>query len=378
MFVGKWHLGSFQEGDKRYATPGGFGFDYWLANEGNFPRDPETLVRNGEPVGKLTGSQATITAQECINWLTGDNRDPTKPFCIFLWLNESHAPVTPSAEWCAKYDNDEVRTAAESVPLGGPGVKRTSEIERVPTYYGCVAEMDHEIGRLLKTLDELTLRENTFVMFTSDNGPEHRRKDSWGSPGELRGAKGHMHEGGHRVPGIIRWPGKVKPGTVSDVTINGTDILPTFCDLGKAVITTEATIDGGSIIPLLQGGSQVDRPEPLFWWMYHSRGEKQAALRDGDWKIIAAQTVLDDDNNKITGKNMNVIKKAKLIDFELFNLKADRSEANDVSSKYPERFEEMKKKLIDQFKEIQTEGRDWPTWGMKKKKSNQKKQVLVQ
>ncbi|OVE80670.1 hypothetical protein BVY04_05295, partial [bacterium M21] len=114
MFSGKWHLGTLEEGSDRFASPGNFGFDYWFANESNFPRDPKTLVRNGKPVGQLGGSQATLTAQKCINWLKGDHRDREKPFCIFLWMNESHSPITPSEEWSRRYDSDEIRNAAKN------------------------------------------------------------------------------------------------------------------------------------------------------------------------------------------------------------------------------------------------------------------------
>ncbi|NWK54540.1 sulfatase-like hydrolase/transferase [Verrucomicrobiaceae bacterium N1E253] len=367
MFSGKWHLGGFTDAKGKLARPDAFGFDHWLACEHNFSRDPDSLVRNGKPAGNLTGSQATVTVEECIDWLDSEDRDPNKPFCMFLWLNESHSPITPSREWSDIYNNDAARTAALEVPLGGPGVVRKSNPKLVHRYYGCVAEMDHEVGRLLKVLDDKNLSKNTFVMFTSDNGPEHRQGGSWGSPGVFRGAKGHMHEGGHRVPGIVRWPQKVKPGTVSDVTINGTDILPTLCEVGGAEMTTTVTVDGGSFVPLLLGAKEVSRPQPLFWWMYHSRGGKQAALREGDWKIIAAQTLGGDDKSTKNRAGMHVVKESKLIEFELYNLKNDAGESRDVSAENPERFEAMKKRINAQFLNVQAEARDWPTWGTKLK-----------
>ena len=129
--------------------------------------------------------------------------------------------------------------------------------------------MDHEFGRLMNTLDKMGLREETFVMFTSDNGPEtlnryrgsHR---SFGSPGPLRGMKLHMYEGGIRVPGIVRWPGKVKPGVICDQAVNGTDILPTLCEMAGIEAPADRPIDGASILPIFDG-QELKREVPLYW-----------------------------------------------------------------------------------------------------------------
>jgi len=365
MFVGKWHVGSF---GKRFnhPTPGDHGFDYWLANEKNFDQNPDSLIRNGAPAGRLEGIQCEIVVGEAISWLKKD-WDRDKPFCMFLWLNEPHTPVRAADSFKQPYRGDAFEAAATRVKYGGPGVLRTSpEKGQRPTYFGCVSQMDHEFGRPMKTLDEMKLRDDTFVYFTSDNGPEHRAATSWGSPGDFRGAKGHMHEGGIHVPGLMRWPGKIRPGSVSDLPINGTDVLPTLCALAGVEPKTNKPIDGANVLPGLLEGKAVQRPKPLFWWMYHARGGKQACMRVGHWKILARLLPQKPDDMRgakppAGQSNMEFIKKAELGDFELFNLQDDPNEATNLATREPAEFEAMKKQFVALHKEIQAEGPTWPS-----------------
>ena len=125
-------------------------------------------------------------------------------------------------------------------------------------YLADVTHLDYQVGRLLNALDDLNLRDNTMVIFTSDNGTR------LGSAGPLRGTKGSLYEGGHRVPGIIRWPGHVKPGTVCDEPINGTDLLPTACELAGVPVPDDRPIDGVSILPVFDG-KPLERQVPLYW-----------------------------------------------------------------------------------------------------------------
>ncbi len=365
MFVGKWHLGDMG-GRFGHPTPGDHGFDYWLANVQNFGPNPKSLVRNGKPAGPLEGVQCTVVIREAISWLQKDwERD--KPFCMFVWFNEPHTPVVADEPFKAPYRTAAATAAAEKVKYGGPGVKRVKPdpAER-PTYFGCVSQMDHEFGRLMKTVDALGLRDDTFVFFTSDNGPEHRADTSWGSPGDFRGAKGHMHEGGIHVPGIIRWPGKVKAGTISDLPVNGTDVLPTLCALAGTAPKTAKPIDGVNLLPAIVEGKPVERPKPLFWWMFHARGGKQACLRDGHWKILARMTPQSDPPNLLDGArpparqpSMDFIKETELGGFELFNLREDPNETTDLSASEPERLAAMTKAIVAMHKEVQAEGPVW-------------------
>jgi arylsulfatase A-like enzyme len=166
-------------------------------------------------------------------------------------------------------------------------------------YADTLEELDAETGRLLASVDRLGLRENTVVLFTSDNGPwsnDHqaqRRKNArhvawtkgpeipWGSSGPLRGAKGSTWEGGIRVPGIVRWPGQVPAGRTSDAIISTLDVLPTFASLGESAPPEDRPLDGVDQTDLLRGNSD-EGARPQFF--YYDSGELQA-IRVGPWKL---------------------------------------------------------------------------------------------
>ncbi|MDP6041826.1 MAG: sulfatase-like hydrolase/transferase [Candidatus Latescibacteria bacterium] len=360
-FVGKWHLsGYFND----HPNPGQHGFNHWLANAGNFDQNPTTLLRNGKPAGELPGIQCEVVMREAIDWLE-NIRDKKKPFCLFVWLNEPHTPVRATDEFKERYRDCE--ETASKVRYGGPGVDRSNcdKTER-PTYFGCVSQMDNEFGRLMDTLDRLGLAEDTFAYFTSDNGPEHRAPTSWGSPGNFRGAKGHMHEGGIHVPGFMRWPAKFQAGTISELPINGTDLLPTLCALSDTSITATKPIDGVNLLPALLEGEPLDRQSPLFWWLFHARGEKQACLREGDWKIMARMNPQGLQNGY--GNNpppdmtyMDYIKTAPLEDFELFNLAEDPEETTNRANNETELMNHLQNTISTLHNDVRNEGPRWET-----------------
>jgi arylsulfatase A len=365
MFAGKWHLGKLSTGSD--PTPGDHGFNYWLACEKNFNKNPKTLYRNGQPAGKLSGYQCDILADETISWLE-NSWDRSKPFCIFFWANEPHTPVTSPPERMKPYETPQARAKAEAIPYGGPQVARAKANPRFRSkYFGCVSNFDAAIGRVMKKLDNLGIAENTLVWFTSDNGPEHRASTSWGSPGLLRGAKGHMHDGGIRVPGIIRWPGRIAPNSVSHEPVNGTDLLPSLCAAAGADIAVDKRLDGANILPALTGQGKVKRNVPMMWWLYHARGGWQVAMRDGDWKMLARmlpQTKkFGDPSDAIPPKGQffqDFIKKADLGDFQLYNIKKDPRESDELSTKEPTQFAVLRKKMITLHAEIRAEGPIWP------------------
>jgi arylsulfatase A len=195
----------------------------------------------------------------------------------------------------------------------------------------------------MKTLDEMKLRDDTFVMFTSDNGPEtlnryrgaHR---SFGSPGPLRGMKLHMYEGGIRVPGIIRWPGKTRAGTVCREPVNGTDILPSLCEMAGVNVPTDRPIDGTSILPVFKG-KKLKRQVPLYWRYDRALSKPfTVAMRQGDWKIVA--------DNEMTK-------------FELYNICKDIAEKHNLADSQTQRLKAMKKTLARLHAEIDAEGPKW-------------------
>ena len=283
MFAGKWHCSGLF-GDPSQPQPGDHGFDHWFAHRASFGADPDGFVRNGTKLGALQGWPAELVVDEAISWLEG--RDPERPFCAFLWFSEPHSPVVAPPRFVNRYRNDETDAAARELRFGGVP-RHTARSTAKASYFGCVSMLDDQVGRMLAALDDMQLAKDTVVVFTSDNGPEHRHPDSFGSPGLLRGAKGYVHEGGIRVPGIVRWPGRIPSGATSSTPVNGTDFLPTVCALAGLDVPNDRPIDGVDLLPALLRGEPVARPVEMFWWLAHARGGKQVAMRDGDYKMLA-------------------------------------------------------------------------------------------
>jgi arylsulfatase A-like enzyme len=200
-----------------------------------------------------------------------------------------------------------------------------------------ITRMDSDIGRILDQLKELNMETNTIVVFTSDNGP-HREggvdPKFHKSSGGLRGIKRDLYEGGIRVPMIVKWPLKIRAGQVSDFPWAMWDLLPTAADL--ALAKPPKDIDGISIYPLLTGKVQTNKHD-FFYWEFHERGFQQAA-RMGDWKAVRPQR--DEP-------------------LELYNLKTDVGEKEDVARKNPD----VVAKFETYFKTART---DDPKWPMKK------------
>ncbi len=328
--AGKWHLtpGNQTEAIRRH------GFDQTAGSQGRPSSQVEAMAR----------------------WLEG-RTDPSRPFFSYLALHVPHEPVNERVDppFRARYEGPDAEAAARKIPYGGVARPKKAAWENRTAYFGCVSQMDEAVGRLLKLLDDRKLRDDTFILFASDNGPEHRAAYSFGSPGPLRGAKGHVYEGGIRVPGIVRWPGHVRPGTTSDVPIGLVDVLPTLCALAGAEVPTDRVLDGVNFLPALAGEAPA-RPRPLYWSMWAGRGGPQYALRDGDWKVLAFTEPLPEGRRII-----DHIKTGEITKFELYNVRNDRAEAEERSGRDPEVFERMKQTFLTHHRDVLAEG---PTWDL--------------
>jgi arylsulfatase A len=188
--------------------------------------------------------------------------------------------------------------------------------------------MDREIGKLLTLVDELGLRENTIVVFTSDNGPLWERfggTDSafFNSTGGLRGRKGGYYEAGIRVPCIVRWTGKIRSGTTSERVTGFEDWLPTFLELIGAKDATPAGIDGISFAPTLLGKAQPERP---FLYRESPAYGGQQCVRVGNWKAFRGNL-----NPRPGGKDAK-----EPGDIELYDLAKDPAESNNVAKQHPD------------------------------------------
>jgi arylsulfatase A-like enzyme len=193
-------------------------------------------------------------------------------------------------------------------------------------YAAMVTRLDREIGRLIDLVEELGLTDRTIFVFTSDNGPLFDRyggtdTDFFGSAGEFRGRKGSLYEGGIRVPCIVRWKGRIAPGTESNRVTGFEDWLPTLLELIGAKDRTPDAIDGYSFAPTLFGKPQERRP---FLYREITESGGQQCLRVGDWKAVR--------------QKLNPGPKAKLEPgpIELFNLAEDPREATDVAAAHPD------------------------------------------
>ena len=256
---GKWHLNSRFDG--REPTPGDFGFDHWFATQNNAKhQDPTNFVRDGKRVGLLKGHASTLVVDEAISFI---DKAGDRPFAVFVTFHAPHEQIETPPAYSSMYTDVADPTTRD--------------------YYGSVSLVDHEVGRLLGALDARGLRDRTLVLFTSDNGPEGLRRypkaiHSHGSAGPLRGMKLSMYEGGLRVPGIVRWPGKVKPGTESAEPVAFFDLMPTLCAAAGVAPPSGVSLDGVDVLPLLEG-RPVERPVPLHWQYDNAQG--------GPWRIAA-------------------------------------------------------------------------------------------
>lgn len=339
---GKWHLnGEFNRPSQ--PQPWDHGFCDWFSTQNNaLPnhRNPNNFVRNGQPMGRIEGYAAEIVAQETQSWLQNHQHD-TRPFFLYVCFHEPHEPIASAKRFTELYPSDDPSLSA---------------------HHGNVTQLDDAVGRIISTLDELKLRDNTFVFFTSDNGPAITSIHPHGSAGPLRDKKGAVYEGGIRVPGIIQWPGHVEAGSVCDEPVSGVDVLPTLCELAGISAPTDRRLDGASFLPVLSEGS-INRTQPLYWQFNRSRSMPKVAVRDGRWKLVAGLTgkpLLP--SGGIAEGEMETMKTAELTGFELYDLSTDIAEQTDLKERQPEVFDRLKTSMKKLYREVRAEGPVWPEW----------------
>ena len=307
--IGKWDVSNRKAIIDR--MPNAQGFDYYFGTLGANDNGTVKFHENNEPAGstKDMGSLTTLYTDKAIDFLK-NKRDTDKPFVLYVAHTMMHTIINAS---------DEFRGKSE----GG-------------LYGDVVEEFDYETGRLLDVMDKLGLTENTLVIYTSDNGPWNQAKYTdnkkghpkgsifWGSSGQLRNGKGSCYEGGYRLPCIVRWPGKVPAGQVSDAMFATIDFLPTFATLSGFDVPSDRKIDGIDQSDLLLGRRTNGRDN----FYYHAAG-----VRHGKWKFLKANAhfhgyAIEDSREKID---------------ELYDLENDLGESNNLASRYPEKVAELKK-----------------------------------
>lgn len=267
--IGKWHLSYVARRSKGPLTeldlrPEKQGFDLNIG--GCFRGGPPSYFAPYRIPALTDGEEGEYLperlADEAIKFIQ-DNRD--KRFYLNWWPYSVHYPIQAKEKLIAKYRERK-----------GPGI-------RDPIYAAMIEGMDRGIGRFLKALDEAGLRDNTLVIFKSDNGGYN------GDNRPLRGFKGMLFEGGIRIPWIVRWPGKIQPATTCDVPVISMDCYPTLLEVAGLKPTPDHPIDGQSLLPLLRQSDGFDRKAVYFHypnWAFHRRNKLGGAVREGDYKLI--------------------------------------------------------------------------------------------
>lgn len=330
--IGKWGLGETET----TGVPARQGFDYffgYLNQRHAHNYYPSFLWRNEERVklrnivpnedaegsgvstNKMDYSPDLFTA-EALSFVEKSRKES-----FFLYL----AYILPHA-------NNEAKNKGMEVPdLGEFANKEWPEPEKGKA--AMITRMDRDIGRLMALLKKLGLDNDTAVFFTSDNGSHKEggaNPDFHDSNGPLRGIKRDLYEGGIRVPMIVRWPGKVKAGKISGQVWAHWDFLPTAAEITET--KAPSNIDGISMLPALLGHKQ--RNHDFLYWEFHEGGFEQA-VRMGDWKAV---------------------RHAPDAAIELYDLKTDISEQQNIAAKHPDAV----KKIEDYLKSARTESKLWP------------------
>ncbi len=300
--VGKWHLGL-----ESPNLPSERGFEHFKGFLGDMMDDYWTHLRHGNnymrsgtweiaPTGHAT-DLFTTWACDFIKQQTAD-----QPFFLYLAYNAPHAPIQPPEEWLT-------RVQRRQPDLDPKRAKLVALIEH----------MDDGIGKVLRTLRETGQERNTLILFTSDNGGQ---LDLGASNGALRGSKGSMYEGGLKEPMAAAWPGKIKPGSMSERVCLTMDIFPTV--LEAAGIRQKREIEGVSFLPALLGKDDAGPERTLFFVRREGGvaygGKAIDAVRRGDWKLL---------QNSPFGPR------------ELYNLKADPQEKENLFAKEPKKVQEL-------------------------------------
>ncbi len=306
--IGKWHLTTNEDGAYEQLFPEAaphYGFD-WAAPRNN-PRG--VPGRGDKGVDQFTDEACGFLER---------NRD--KPFFLYLSHHSIHGPVLAPEALRQKY---------RDLGYHQEGIHNT-------TYLAALEHLDAGIGRVLGKLKELGLEENTIVVFLSDNGGVDTLFDN----APLRAGKGSVYEGGIRVPCIVRWPGAVKAGTVSDAPLHVVDWYPTLLEAAGARAPQGHTLDGTSFVPHLRGGPRPKR-ERLYWYMplYDIQwgAVPSAVVREGDWKLI-----------EFFGDYVDIERDYEYTPqgrVELYNLRDDAGECNDLAAKQPARVASMRRAL---------------------------------
>ena len=310
--IGKWHQGYVHNSEEYH--PQNHGFDEFIGyHSGNIDFVSHVGDHNehdwwhGRKETKEEGYVTDLINQYALKFI---ERNKKRPFCLYIPHLAIHNPV--------QVRGDPVRRSEEN---GWKRWKPADFEERIEKYRGMTLPIDEGVGQIREKLISLGLDRRTLVLFFSDNGAAAYDFPS-GSP-ELRGNKGSVYEGGHKVPLIAWWPGKIEAGSENDAPGITLDIMPTLLSLAGLQPPADRPLDGVDLSALLLHG-KVPRERPLFWASLGNGGARAEAMRDGPWKLVVNHPKARKgsfDNEKV----------------ELYRLDQDPSEKTDLAGEEPDR-----------------------------------------
>ena len=335
--IGKWHLNS-DLGNPVEPQPTDQGFDYYYGhNAYQLPHNhnPTNIFRGKTALPPQKGYTADLYADETIKWL--QKRDSSKPFFVYLSMAEPHTSFANPPAYNEMYASF---TRGEIVPIQS-GLQKLPKEQLIPRgpgeYYANITYMDAQLGRVFHWLRENSLYDETVVLFSSDNGPVTENWINWwevnahGSTGGFRGRKHFLYEGGIRVPAIIRYPGAVTAGTVSDAPVIGMDWFVTLANIAGAKVPDDRAIDGIDIAAVFEGKAL---PERSLFWGLHTVTNMEYAVRDGNWKLMFNRQ----------GEPL-----------ELFNLEEDPLELFNLIDQHPNQVKTLASALKRQLESIEAD-----------------------
>ena len=351
--VGKWHLGAF---DRRYH-PHARGFNETVCFHGGMHDYYKWRLTYNDTVKYTDGRYLTdVFTQEAVEFI---ERHRKEPFSLYVTYNAPHTPL--------QAPEDEAR------PFLGTGRFNRG----VGTLYGMIHRMDAGVARILETLKQLGLEDNTILMFTSDNGP------SFGGKGEnctarfncqFNGAKGSVYEGGIRVPMLLRWPAGLEGGREVHEMVHFCDWFPTLLEAVGVGLPNALRIDGVNILPALRGENGRFETRRFWQWnRYTPMATCNAAVRDGAWKLVRpaireAMQVPDVHWLKVSMYEPEYFSANGVVRYpeprrdippppgpELYNIAQDSLEREDLAEAYPDRVRRMMRDLETWFEEVEAE-----------------------
>ena len=316
--VGKWHQGYTEVSDAFH--PQNHGFDEFVGyHSGNI--DFVSHVGDhylhdwwhGREETREEGYTTHLINKHAVDFI---QRHKNAPFCLYVAHESIHNPVQVPGDPVRRTEENWDRWEAEN------------EAERVAKFKGMTMPIDEGVGQIRKTLEKLGIAENTLVLFFSDNGPS---RDFPSGSDALRGMKGSVYEGGHKVPFIAWWPGRIVAGTECAMPGITLDVMPTLLSLAGVEASEARPLDGVDLSPVLLGKGVID-PRPLYWASLGNNGSRAESMREGPWKLVVNHP------------------KAKPGSFEneqveLYRLDRDPGETQDLAKSEPEKSGELLAKL---------------------------------